>query len=61
MSKSYDLLYHNQPQTIIGPQTIIEPQTTTEPKTTIEPINNYKNLDKEWFKIRESQSQSDIM
>lgn len=55
MSKSYDLLYHNQPQTII------EPQTTTEPKTTIEPINNYKNLDKEWFKIRESQSQSDTM
>ena len=58
MSKSYDLLYHNQPQTIIEP---IEPQTTTEPKTTIEPINNYKNLDKEWFKIRESQSQSDTM
>lgn len=58
MSKSYDLLYHNQPQTIIEP---IKPQTTTEPQTTIEPINNYKNLDKEWFKIRESQSQSDTM
>ena len=58
MSKSYDLLYHNQPRTIIEP---IEPQTTTEPQMTIEPINNYKNLDKEWFKIRESQSQSDTM
>jgi len=61
MSKSYDLLYHNQPRTIIEPQTTTKPQTTTEPQITIEPINNYKNLDKEWFKIRESQSQSDIM